>query len=1090
MPTSPCDLKQLLTVDVIRHLFPLDQSGITTRQDSLIANAPCIQAIGTLYQASFSPNYEPFLQHRRCSKDKKACQVTLAGSYQTAAVLCSLGSWLYHQIGFDIVTTFAQQKTLPCRPQKRNIDKFIAILIVFLEWRVRPFIHTCDQVTPNIIPTNNRHHTTQRIDDVFHYISNDPHALTRFKQAKITKDWFQKYAISGRTTYYEYETEVISCLITQLLQEIDVLQPKHSPSLSWSANIELELFVRYNEAVRRELNTIPDSSRHLADLFVPPPLSQLDPLTGKTNRTSYRSFAHSHNHLLILGSQGAGRTALLKYLGLQQPVDSALIWLPGEVVQSLSGRSQLNQVLETALTHLFGPQPQNNPFPQIEMLRRASRRVFLVDASVPITKALLTRLQDFGRVIATVEKGDFTSSPIPDFQVWDIIQIETWSPTALHGLIQKYGPTPGISIRGLHHIYTRGLPQTPLWTLPLRSLDTDENLAISDVARAIINHRLGDNLQVGGGYLQELRKLAWDLYNNPHLSCAPGAPSQNQLGTKACKKIIPWAQRRHILREMANGEIRFLHSAMQIALVAAYLIKVFVRTNGGPANHSFFNKDIPFLLYGTPDPGQVMIFLVNLLWRGYHYKALAELVHQIANAYLYNPANVISPMSNDELLTAVKPVGQIRRLAQFGGQNICEVFQDVAQERNMHALEATYQGLLTTFFDVGINRLLDHPAKLTKDDFNQMGAILAAFEPLPQNRAQEVAIFLLNNPYLFNQPGASSLFTPTIQRQLDQFFILRLGRTWTSAAEIQKAVAPLARQGILSPATIQLTFWTGSQPSSYELISALATRGDINAALALGELWKSASYPTTPFHFQMLLYAWSGSVFSLFPFIREVYLHDESLFNSRWRQLCHKFVEHFGDDINLLLSYVDLFTIPAKLLDCLVVQGLSQQILTFDATIAFSRMLKQASSNGMDRIIAFDVPREDEIAAHRTTVDWIVERLYIGDGLDDGILEYQSFQDRLFLFYQDQIPSQAEWEIANYYLLPNLPHPYIEFWALYTLTYPKRMSQGQLITAILLSPCELEQFNEEVWSRIGESPLLSEALRKRERRCQDRYHYG
>ena len=1090
-PSSPCPWQQLLTVENIRKLFPAGKTVITPIQEKLISNSSCLQRIPHLYRDSFSRAYKLLLSDRRCQED--GCKTTAGGSYQTDVVLCSLGSWLYHQIGFDIVATFAQQNILSCKTSKRDADRFVALLIVFLEWRVRPVIHDCDHVTSNIIRTPSNGSIDQRLADVIDHISRDPHALSRFQQAKINKKWFQEHAWVARSIYYEYERDIIACLIEQLLQEIAVLEPARLASTAFPVDLQLGQFVRYNETVRQKLNVSPDSPKSLTDLFVPPPLTHLDPITKQPHKASHHSFVRDDDPLVILGNQGAGKTALLQYLGLRQPVDTALIWLPGEVVRSLSSKSGLNQVLEEALIHLMGPLPRDDLAPWVEMLRRSSRRVFLVDAVTPLTKAFLTQLQGYGRVIATQQTEDFSPAILPDPQAWKVIQIETWSPGTLHGLIQKYGPTRGASLRGMLRTFAQGFPQTPLWTLPLRHLDTDENLAITDAAQAIIQHRLGEDIYFGGGYFQELRRLAWDVYKNPRLRCEQSAYSHNKqdrLGVKACKKIIPWARNRHILREMANGEIRFLHPAIQLSLVAAYLVKIAVQSDVSLTDNSFLSRNIPSLLRGTPAPGQVMLFLVNLLWRDYQAGALVELVHQIAEAYLHTPLKTISPPPSNELLEAARPIGQIRRLAQFGGRHACsEHLQDVARNANLHSLEDVYQELLVSFFDVHIHRFLNRPGRLSKDELDQMGRVLTAFEPLPEDRAREVAFFLLGNPSLLSQPGVSRLITPTIRRMLDQFFISRTGHAWASAAEVQSAVTPLARQEILSPTTIQLTFWAGPQPSTYELVSALAARGDVDAALTLSEFWKSAAYPSSSFHFQLLLHAWTGSVFSFFPFIQELYLHDEAHYDPRWRRLCQGFVEYFGDDINLLLAYTDLFTIPPKLLDCLMTQGLRQQILTFDAGVALSRMLKQASTSETSRVPHSDRSPEETIPSLRTLTDRIAERLYAGDGIKDGILEYQSNQDVLFLFNHDQLPPKAQWEIANYHLLPQLPHPDIEFWALYTLLSPKHMSQEQLAVAILLAPCEPNLFDEETRIMFSDYSFLSEALQRRRQRCEENFFY-
>jgi hypothetical protein len=184
-----------------------------------------------------------------------------------------------------------------------------------------------------------------------------------------------------------------------------------------------------------------------------------------------------------------------------------------------------------------------------------------------------------------------------------------------------------------------------------------------------------------------------------------------------------------------------------------------------------------------------------------------------------------------------------------------------------------------------------------------------------------------------------------------------------------------------------------------------------------------------------------------------------------------------------------MFTIPPKLLDCLTVQGLRQQLLTFDTAVAFSRMLKQASTSEKSRVPHPDRSPEKMTPRLRTLTDWIAELLYVGDGIEDGILEYHSNQDVLFLFNHDQLPPKAQWEIANYRLLPQLPHPDIEFWALYTLQSPKRMTQERLAVAILLAPCEPDRFDEETRIRFSDYPFLSEALRKQRQRCEENFFY-
>ena len=984
---------------------------------------------------------------------------------------CAFASWLYFEVGQKLVRDYFQNKKVPpCRSWSQHVDKDIAALVIFLEWKVRP--HLPGAFARDI--TTAAQNRNAALKEAQRVLLADAEIVQLYGIPDLS--WLKKRKFAHINTYGDHERLSLFCLLSAMEQEAQSLGITIARNPRRGGVLNQEVYARYREETISALNVTPDSALPLSSCFVPPPASViLDSQQHPPTKCSsdYQSLVHDQRHLIIFGESGSGKSALLQYIALRQPVEWAPIWLPAQALGDPRRIQAPTELYAYAIRHIFPGITEDRIEHFIDILHLAFRRIFILDASTQVPRRFLQLLMSLGRVIMTAPIGFNSVSQLPNPKAWAGIELTSWSPARLHALLRRYGDGFPVDTQSITEWIGAGMPATPKWALQMRHVfhEGHPNSAML-VERLVESHKQAH--PDPEKYIAVLRKAAWLLHIfSGDVGCS-GA--KHQLTKKDCARALPWAQKRGWVFMPANADdpIQFLDSAEQCFLAAEYI----VTKNQWPAkdrldpDYSVYPFAVPRLLTGKNNAPQTIQYLFYILEKQQEWALLNAFFDAFVSFYEDPDA---SPLSLSQLNEFTHAVGPLRRRLLFEHGVLDEGGCIGESNVNCKVLKKAYEWIL-----LGVEKQLQDilplpPSAVSSETKTILGTILTALEPLPEGTAADIAQIIWQYSAWLKDDKIVFLLTPRIKHALDALFTKKCEHEARhDSVRWRDRLLLLARRQVLSAKTIEALLPAVADPSSNGYVDALSLRGDLEAAHELVSGWKSPVFKLDISHFDRVLSAWTGSTLDLFEILRAVYYHFRVLHDPAWRIYLEHFIQYLNAFSELFFPTVELASLPEPFSHQWLSEIGRQELCQPAVVFALAGALSQHAQT--------DDNQENALGS---SISKLREVLYKGT-VDDSLLFLSLAEDALFLFQYQMLPPRDMVQAAYYALSPRLPDERIENWAKYIISqkiHGSDLPLGKLGSAIILAPCEsvYTEFMEDL--EYEESDVLAYAIGIKRKLC-------
>ena len=194
----PCNIEK----DLLR-LFSISEHRFALAE-AKFASSPCLHQLSILVQIQLEEQKKP---------DPHAISRCQIAASQILPRICYIATWLYRYLVPELLEKYFSNNEWPC-PQGKRSDlrqRLIASMILFMEWRVRPYLF------PPIKKEICRAKT--ELEQIWYSISQDPDIV--FFHTKASK-LLQEVDCPAQSTYNRYEKLVIQCLVAAIKNKCQI----------------------------------------------------------------------------------------------------------------------------------------------------------------------------------------------------------------------------------------------------------------------------------------------------------------------------------------------------------------------------------------------------------------------------------------------------------------------------------------------------------------------------------------------------------------------------------------------------------------------------------------------------------------------------------------------------------------------------------------------------------------------------------------------------------------------------------------------------------------------------------------------------
>ncbi len=1047
--------------------------------DTALLTSPCVVKIALAYQLYRNDQKPKSLNCGELSKQRPK------GDF----VRCYFASWVYFEVGRPLITNYFQKpQSFPCTLTRGNVEKHLAALIIFLEWRVRPHLSLPYQKYL-VSPGGNR---DQSFFDAQAALEKSPDTLALYHK---TPAWLRKHTFQSYGAYGDAEREIMNCLVSEMKKRAQGLWGFVAQSPHQGGVLNQEQFAKYRSLLRNKLEYADGKTVPLTRRFIPPPLVTITP-ENRHQHVGYTSYIHRDKHLIVSGAFLSGKTTLLRMIALFQASDIAVIWLSAPTLSRLNGAT-IEEVFSEALRGLMGSLSEEKLSRWCDMLKVTQHRVFILDAIIPPSQKLVRLLAEFGRVIIGVQDAMELPPSFAGLQ-WETLKLTEWPTPELRRLLRKEAPHFVDTLPDtLDMLIRAGLPPLPGWVLALHHAQIQNNLSLFHVVRAVMRAKFEQN-PPPKRYHSTLRRIAWRMFR-----FREPCPRNTQSPTR-CKKVLKWGQRVGLIVQKKDGfysHFRFIHPLVQQFLVAEFLVRSRslrdledLEENEHWLDH-LIDEHPPYIwreryLRISMLPykvNQVLKFVIHILHQEDRWQdifALLDVIYE-RTAPLFQARDVRTRPLLGETSGAV---GLIRRLileaSYFSSETDCsqligswphkdappdQALNDCRKLQELYQLscEIAIQTIDDLLFRFRRRPLSDY----FYDDLRRFSSYLWELNPLPSAEAKQIAQILIDYPSLIHSDATDAVLSPNVNQALEQLLIQKGNDI--DKSDLANILMGLSQRRALSALAISLIS-QANHLGKRELLRMLSLKGDKDATRMLLLLWNASFLQLTPADFAVIKRAWTGDWIDLFPLVLEQYRR----FRFRQPYLWQVYARYWLADsdpqrIREFLLSIDLFSTPLDLL-----AGIFFWTYPEPPSVELALTL-------IDLLHYIREPINYGRNGSKAIESWIVSLLYVNDIKSRSLLLPLSTQEILFILETQKLSDWDRVHIAEYILLSRLNESSIQEFCHQWLAQ-KDAQSGQIAAAILLLECgkRLDEFYPALESKAEE--VIQYAIQKRDKRCRSR----
>ena len=1002
--------------------------------------------------------------------------------------LCYFASWVYFEVGRPLITDYFQKpQSFPCILTRGDVEKHLAALIIFLEWRVRPHLPLPYQRC--LVKGQKREQSFLAAQAA---LEKDSDTLALYHK---TPSWFRKHAFRSYGAYGDAEREIINCLVLEMRKRAQELWGFVAQSPHRGGILYQEQFAKYRSVLRNELEYADGKTTPLTNRFIPPPLVMVAP-ENHHQSVGYSPYIDRDKHLIVRGEFLSGKTTLLRMIALLQSPDTAVIWLSDSTLRRLRNAT-IEDVYMAALQELKKSLSEDDLSSWPDMLKLPQRRVFILDATQQPSQKLVRLLAEFGRVIIGVQKAVEMPKSFAGLQ-WEILELTEWSTPNLRRLIRQETPqSVEVLPDTLDALIRSGFPAFPGWALVLHHIQIQDPLSLFHVIQAVLKPKFEQN-SPPTRYPSTLRRIAWRMFRFRE-PCPQNAQSPTR-----CEKVLKWGQRVGLLvqkKERFYSRYQFVHPLVQQFLVAEFLVNIrSIRDLDDPDEDNWIYgysvkkhpvrawRDRYMIISGLPhDVNKVLKFVVHILHQENRWPEIFNLLNAL---YGYTKPFLQSGdfLARSLLGEISGAIGLMRRLiletSYFPSEKDCSQLIKSWPHKNASPdqalndcikLQELYQLIcIITIQTIGglLSRFHRKPrSAYFYNELRRFSTYLWDLDPLPTAEANQITQILIDYPSLIHSDAIDAIFSPTVNQTLEYILIQKgndIGRL-----DITNILMGLSRRRALSSVAISLISQV-NHLGNRELLRTISFKGGKDATQMLLVMWDALFLQLTPADFAVVKRVWTGGWVDLFPIMLEQYRRFRFQQPYRWQVYARDWLTDSDPyRISELLLSIDLFSTPPELL-----AGIFRW--TFPKPPSLELTLKLIALLHYIR-----EPINYDRNGSKSVESWIVSLLYVNDIKSKSLLLPLLTQEILYILETKGLSDWDRVHIAERVLLSRLNEPAIQEFCHKWL--PQKDAQpGQIAAAILLLACRkrLDEFSPEF--ETNKEEIIQYAIQRREKRCNSR----
>jgi len=1058
----------------LKNIFP-SSATTNSHQSSLLLNSSCAKKISLAYSLKRSEDDAPL-----------ACRNLTKKNPKPDAILCYFASWVYFEVGRRLIIEYVQnKKPLPCNSVTGNIERQIAALIIFLEWRVRPHLpHPYGRSLPGV--GKNRTNSLQTVQQA---LWDDAETL---KAYHLTPKWLKKYKFNAFSTYGDSERPILNCLISFMEQKASeqwniFIKTSHRGGILYQ-----EQYASYRAQLRKKLENADGKPTPLTHRFIPPPLVSDE---KERRPTDYGPYAHSNNHLIISGEFLSGKTTIMRMIALLQTPDVAVIWLSASTLGRLNGAT-IEDVFSEALQELMGPLSEEKLSKWRDMLKLAQRRVFILDATLTPSQKLIHLLAGFGRVIIGVQDAFELPKSFAGLQ-WETLKLDEWSTPLLRRLLRKEASQFVDALPDTLETQIRaGLPSLPGWILALHQVQIQDSTSLFHVIQNILKTKFEQN-PPPPKYQITLRRIAWRMFRLQ----GPCPPPEGAQSRTRCEMVLKWGQNVGLIvqgKEGAAPHFRFVHPLVQQFLVAEFMVRSLSPQDWNAQkendrlpeyhNNEHIDRSWRYLYRRISDrrheDSKVLNFVIHLLYQENRWRDIFELLNVVyeRTSPLFQAENFRDWLLLGETSGAV---GLIRRLILEMGwhqpESDCSRLIEFWPHREALPEEAfndcmKFQELYHICSELVIQRIIQllpklHISPLSEriyHDLRYVGRQLWKLEPLTSFDAERIARALISYPSRIHNDAIDFIFSPSVNQALEKLLVHK--QSFADKRGLPDIIFGLSRRRVLSALGIIMISQANHVEDRHKL-HLLSYKGDEDAAHMLSVMWKAPFLHLMPLDFSQVTKVWQGDWMLLFPLVYDQYRRFRFQQPSLWRVYARNFLSDAdSSQVSEFLLSATLFNMPLDLLYEII------------GTISIAPPSLELALTLIDLLHHIRQPDKYNWKIRQRLERLIELLLYLND---ENLLSSLSIQEVLYILETQNISDWDSVHIAELVLLSHVTEPAVQAFSLQWLSQ-KQPRLGRLAAAILLLDCRkrLDNFYPSLTATNEE--VIQYVIQKRLERCSSR----